>query len=1425
MMQQFRRIPLFAIVCVLYSGVSMAQGQQIQSGPAGGAWNEGATWVGGVVPGPADHAVVRGTVHVVTSASVGVLTVEAGAVLLNAASTDRGLTVSGNVINYGTIRNSAPNWWLTLRIGGAVINNGTWSNYRTILDGAVDQEMSHADGTTFASPLVSEKSLGRLVATSDLDFSTSVNLAGDTLVMNAWALTLRAGGYVYAGVVATSGDLVQVNATRSAAEQTRFMGTTTVRQTVNLGRDNIFEGSLIVADTLQNVSGCDCTNYVEGDVINNGTIRNFAVGWWNYLRIHGNLTNNGTWTNQRTYLIGTGDQTLTHGPGTTFSSPLESQKDSGTIRAGSDLDFSEIVDLNGDLVAMGMHSLTFRAKGYVDGGLVSTQGDLVQVNGTRSAAERTRFTGTTTIRQTVNMGRDNVFEGSLIVADTLQNVSGCDCTTYIEGDVINNGTIRNSAPNWWNYLRLHGDLTNNGVWTNYRTYLIGTGDQTLTHGAGSTFGGPLDSIKPSGFARAGSDLDFSEIVDLNSDTLFTAGHGITVRKAGHLQDGHVFMNGFFQQTEETTSAASGTRFIGTTRIRERVSVGHGVRFAGTVVVEDTLQNTLNCDCTATVEGHIINEGTIRNSSSRWWLYLNLQGSITNRGVEWSNRSNYLNGNGMRTWNAPGVTASMVMNGGQITLTGDNRMSRFDVSSGTGPVVASGARLQVPPGSSSRLVNHGSVYLQEDVSAGGTFGLHRSDFRVAAAAFDSLEVVHHGNQAPYSFSNAVRSYWTIRRVPETATGAIEWMNFGYLDDQLGSNAEAELHVFHSEDNGQTWRQVSSEGSMERHPESNYVRVYSVPSSGLFALSSDPDMVTVLPSVITSVIGRDQIRLGPPNRYTIHYANNSDVPTGDMMMMLHVNRNIHIDHIEPSAPEGVKADWLYPKDFAIYGDSTVAPPDTVAFLILQSMAPHEERSFDVVLTAYPDDYGKAIIFVPAIGAVVWWAAAGLTTAYVTDMTFNVVEESFARTDGAREVISEAFRKTNAKWFSFEKPATELVKDLALTWGQGIIGGTLGTAAVVAVKVGEGLFNWFAAIACGGDRYVNGRQTISACIDKPVEKVTSWDPNEKVGPTGYGSGGYITSAQRMTYQILFENKAEATAPAWKIVIDDTLSSAFDASTARFEGASHDGFVFSVDGQALHWEITGIELPPNVLPPEGEGYVSFSVETVPGLASGTSLENRAVIVFDFNPPIMTNTFVNTLDFQAPVTTMEPLPSVVNGGELEVRWTVTDGDGESGVHSTNLFLSVDGGAFQSVGATTPGSGASSMVVPILPMHEYAFYALSKDNVGNGETVRPALATVSVVSGVASESEEQPLEFTLGQAWPNPFNAMTSISYTLPVTGPAQLVIFDAVGRRVTTLVDGDQLPGHYTARWDAGSVASGVYFYRLTQGTHRESRPVVLLK
>ncbi len=83
---------------------------------------------------------------------------------------------------------------------------------------------------------------------------------------------------------------------------------------------------------------------------------------------------------------------------------------------------------------------------------------------------------------------------------------------------------------------------------------------------------------------------------------------------------------------------------------------------------------------------------------------------------------------------------------------------------------------------------------------------------------------------------------------------------------------------------------------------------------------------------------------------------------------------------------------------------------------------------------------------------------------------------------------------------------------------------------------------------------------------------------------------------------------------------------------------------------------------------------------------------------------------------------------------------------------------------------------------------------------------------------------------PNPFNPTTAIRYTLESAGPARILVFDAAGVRVRTLVDGHHSRGPhevvFDGRDDAGrSLASGVYFYRLEAGGVVQTRKMVLLK
>ena len=92
-----------------------------------------------------------------------------------------------------------------------------------------------------------------------------------------------------------------------------------------------------------------------------------------------------------------------------------------------------------------------------------------------------------------------------------------------------------------------------------------------------------------------------------------------------------------------------------------------------------------------------------------------------------------------------------------------------------------------------------------------------------------------------------------------------------------------------------------------------------------------------------------------------------------------------------------------------------------------------------------------------------------------------------------------------------------------------------------------------------------------------------------------------------------------------------------------------------------------------------------------------------------------------------------------------------------------------------------------------------------------------------------PARLQLGQNYPNPFNPSTVIPYQLPATARVRLEVFNILGQRVATLVDGERPAGFHTATWNATDasgrgVGSGVYLYRLLGGGERLTRSMVLL-
>ncbi|HUI29830.1 MAG TPA: T9SS type A sorting domain-containing protein [Candidatus Acidoferrales bacterium] len=86
-------------------------------------------------------------------------------------------------------------------------------------------------------------------------------------------------------------------------------------------------------------------------------------------------------------------------------------------------------------------------------------------------------------------------------------------------------------------------------------------------------------------------------------------------------------------------------------------------------------------------------------------------------------------------------------------------------------------------------------------------------------------------------------------------------------------------------------------------------------------------------------------------------------------------------------------------------------------------------------------------------------------------------------------------------------------------------------------------------------------------------------------------------------------------------------------------------------------------------------------------------------------------------------------------------------------------------------------------------------------------------------------DYVLYNAYPNPFNPATNISFSVPRMGHVTLTVYDILGRTVTKLVDEMKRPGKYIVRFDASGLASGVYFYRIESEGFHETKKMLFLK
>ena len=188
-------------------------------------------------------------------------------------------------------------------------------------------------------------------------------------------------------------------------------------------------------------------------------------------------------------------------------------------------------------------------------------------------------------------------------------------------------------------------------------------------------------------------------------------------------------------------------------------------------------------------------------------------------------------------------------------------------------------------------------------------------------------------------------------------------------------------------------------------------------------------------------------------------------------------------------------------------------------------------------------------------------------------------------------------------------------------------------------------------------------------------------------------------------------------------------------------------------------------------------------------------------------------------------LLSPPDGGEAPLNATLV-WNASIGATSYAVQVATDKG-FRTLIVDNSNLQATSLTVTGLTERERYYWRVranssQEQSDWSGEWVFTASSTATSVEPVETG---QPGEFVVHQNYPNPFNPSTTIRFSVPKESPVRIVVYTLLGSAVQILVDERLHPGTYQTIWNAASMPSGVYFYRLEAGEFVATKRLVLLK
>jgi hypothetical protein len=162
-------------------------------------------------------------------------------------------------------------------------------------------------------------------------------------------------------------------------------------------------------------------------------------------------------------------------------------------------------------------------------------------------------------------------------------------------------------------------------------------------------------------------------------------------------------------------------------------------------------------------------------------------------------------------------------------------------------------------------------------------------------------------------------------------------------------------------------------------------------------------------------------------------------------------------------------------------------------------------------------------------------------------------------------------------------------------------------------------------------------------------------------------------------------------------------------------------------------------------------------------------------------------------------------------------------------WVTVDGGvAFDGMVATAGADNSHLLSLDATDLAAGVYHANIWIVSNGGEMVIPVELVVN--NEVGTDDRQIPASYALHQNYPNPFNPVTSIQYALPEAADIRIIVYNVLGQKVATLVDGHKTAGYHHVMWAGtdqlgNAVSSGVYLYRIETENFTDVKKLMLLK